>query len=594
MDATFRVDLRGMVELLSRHLYSGPRVYVRELVQNAHDAILARRALDPSAPARVDIRITDDRLTCTDSGIGLTFNQAATFLATIGSSSKRDELGMARGDFLGQFGIGLLSCFMVSDTITVHSRSATTPNAPTVEWTGRVDGSYAVRTLGPGDEGALPSPGTRVSLAPRPHEEWTRPATVRALVDEFAELLPLDLRVEAGGETTLHCRTTPVWELSHHERVLWCEQHLSFTPLDVIDLDVPVAGLKGVAFVADSVQTAGRPHDTAHVKGMLISRGGARLAPMWCYFTRVVAGAEHLRPTASREQLVEDDLMDLVRDQVGSTVLDWLARLSRVAPGRFRAFLASHASALLQVALEDASTLEVVARTYLFDTTAGGMTLEDIASWGSTVRWTRTSDQFRALAEVARAQRILLVDAGHVNEEPVLQAWWRAGGQDRHSLDLALVDPEEILATFGQCTPAELAEASDLLFLAEEAIPPQECRIVLRRFEPGTMPAVHMPDPDLASRLADRSSRAAASGVWEDVLGVSDPFARDRSPVLVLNLNSAVVARLVRSEAPAQTRTTVLRGLYVQALLAGRQPLGAKERVWAAQVMGTLLDSALS
>ena len=40
--STFQVDLRGMVDLLSRNLYSGPRVYVRELLQNAVDAIAAR------------------------------------------------------------------------------------------------------------------------------------------------------------------------------------------------------------------------------------------------------------------------------------------------------------------------------------------------------------------------------------------------------------------------------------------------------------------------------------------------------------------------------------------------------------------------
>jgi len=48
--STFQVDLRGMVDLLSRNLYSGPRVYVRELLQNCVDAISARRELDPQAP----------------------------------------------------------------------------------------------------------------------------------------------------------------------------------------------------------------------------------------------------------------------------------------------------------------------------------------------------------------------------------------------------------------------------------------------------------------------------------------------------------------------------------------------------------------
>src|SRR3954469_19143380 len=93
---TFQVDLRGVVDLLSRHLYSSPRVYVRELLQNAADAITARRAADPEAPATVTIEVADGRLSVHDTGIGLTEDEVHVLLATIGRSSKRDELGFAR------------------------------------------------------------------------------------------------------------------------------------------------------------------------------------------------------------------------------------------------------------------------------------------------------------------------------------------------------------------------------------------------------------------------------------------------------------------------------------------------------------------
>ena len=42
VNQTFQVDLRGIVDLLSHHLYSSPRVYVRELMQNAVDAMPRR------------------------------------------------------------------------------------------------------------------------------------------------------------------------------------------------------------------------------------------------------------------------------------------------------------------------------------------------------------------------------------------------------------------------------------------------------------------------------------------------------------------------------------------------------------------------
>ena len=53
MSHTFQVDLRGIVDLLSHHLYASPRVYVRELLQNAVDAITARAGGEPAAPGAV-------------------------------------------------------------------------------------------------------------------------------------------------------------------------------------------------------------------------------------------------------------------------------------------------------------------------------------------------------------------------------------------------------------------------------------------------------------------------------------------------------------------------------------------------------------
>ncbi len=39
----FQVNLTGLIDLLSNHLYSNPGVFIRELLQNGVDAITARR-----------------------------------------------------------------------------------------------------------------------------------------------------------------------------------------------------------------------------------------------------------------------------------------------------------------------------------------------------------------------------------------------------------------------------------------------------------------------------------------------------------------------------------------------------------------------
>ena len=147
----FQVDLGSIVELLSRNLYSGPRVFVRELLQNGIDAITARLEIEPDAPRRIRFITNGRTLTVTDTGIGLSLAEAQQLLATIGGTSKRDEFGLSRSEFLGQFGIGLLSAFMVSSNITVFSRSAR-PEAPNevVLWRGQSNGTWTIREAAQG------------------------------------------------------------------------------------------------------------------------------------------------------------------------------------------------------------------------------------------------------------------------------------------------------------------------------------------------------------------------------------------------------------------------------------------------------------
>src|SRR2546425_5404863 len=121
MDFKFQINLRGIIDLLSHHLYSGPQVFVRELLQNGVDAIRARSYVEPGFAGEITLEIVEPKppkpptLVFMDNGIGLTEEEIHKFLATIGQTSKKPEDWHRPTDFLGQFGIGLLSCFVVSD-----------------------------------------------------------------------------------------------------------------------------------------------------------------------------------------------------------------------------------------------------------------------------------------------------------------------------------------------------------------------------------------------------------------------------------------------------------------------------------------------
>jgi len=356
---TFQVDLRGIVDLLSNHLYSSPRVYLRELLQNAVDAITARRSADPLAPASIRITVSDAGLRVDDSGIGLTEADVHRFLATIGRSSKRDEVAgveAARREFLGQFGIGLLACFVIADEIVVVTRSAVDPAAPPVEWRAAADGSYTVRTL-PLAERA--EPGTTVTLVPRHGaQRWFAVPRVVELARDFGSLLPYDITVVDGRSGTdgrpgagVQITETPaVWDRAYPSpaarwRALlsYGEERLGFTPLDVIDLDVPIAGVRGVAYVLPAASSpAEKGRHRVHLKGMLLSESAEGLLPDWAFFARCVIDTDALRPTASREALYEDETLSAVREALGTRIRDWLTELAASQPERLDRFLHVH------------------------------------------------------------------------------------------------------------------------------------------------------------------------------------------------------------------------------------------------------------
>ena len=57
----FQVNLKGMIALLSEHIYSNPNTFVRELLQNCVDAITALRNIDENYAGRIDVFLNDDK-----------------------------------------------------------------------------------------------------------------------------------------------------------------------------------------------------------------------------------------------------------------------------------------------------------------------------------------------------------------------------------------------------------------------------------------------------------------------------------------------------------------------------------------------------
>ena len=129
----FEFDRNRMFDILGDEIYqNNPYVFIRELLQNAIDAIEMRTEIldkiDLSFKPKIKLEVKEEDefyiVQITDNGIGMDEYIIRNYLAVAGKSYYRSVDFQKEGlkmDPISRFGIGVLSCFMVSDYIEIDT-----------------------------------------------------------------------------------------------------------------------------------------------------------------------------------------------------------------------------------------------------------------------------------------------------------------------------------------------------------------------------------------------------------------------------------------------------------------------------------------
>lgn len=580
----FQVDLRGVVDLLSRHIYSSPRVYLRELLQNARDAITARRDVDGGGGR---IRITpltaeNGEFVLRDDGVGLTATEVADLLATVGRSSKRDIFDLPRSDYLGQFGIGLLSCFMVADTIVIRSRSA--KGGASVEWTGSADGTFQVAEI----EEELPI-GTSVHLVPRfDADDLLRPAAVRDLATTFGEFLPVRVSIDTGAGDIDITRRAPFIDAEDdpEQALQYGKDLLGASPLDVIELSDPATGTQGLAYVLPYAPPPGARQATRMYLGrMLLSERVDDVLPDWAFFVRSVIDSTGLSPTASRESLVEDAALERVREQLGHSIRRWVLELGLREPHRLAQFVAVHEVGLKSLVRHDEELAHFISRWLSVETTHGTLRVGDLVEQYPHIRYAPSVDEFRQVAGISGANEVL-VNGGYLYDADLI----------RMLPDLyphVTVEQVDVTGELDRLDPPPLDDRDAAVALETRAgavLAASECSVVVRSINQRELTGLYVADPEVLRTIDRNRTKGVTGALWGGVLdrighALPSGSSDDLTARLCLNWSNKVVRALVRVHDDAVFARTV-QLLYIQALLAGHHPLTDADR--------TLMSTALA
>ncbi len=583
-DRNFQVNLRGVIDLLSDHLYSGPQVYLRELLQNAVDAITARCRLDKQHAGEIKLEVIaagetqPATLVVTDNGVGLTEDEVHQFLATIGQSSKRGTLDA--DDFIGQFGIGLLSGFVVSEEIVVITRSLK-EGSKTVEWKGRADGTYSTRVLEHDFE-----PGTQVFLRAKPGcDEFFEGEFVARTARKYGCYLPYAMQVSWGDERR-RINEDPPWRREYTSEEMQRDGLLEYGRelfesdfLDAIPLQTRMGGVDGVAFVLPySSSLASKRTHRVYLKNMLLSEQVDSLLPEWAFFVKCVVNVTDLRPTAAREAFYEDENLAATREALGNALRRYLVQLARQDRGRLDRIIALHYLPIKALAAEDDDFYRMFIDWLPFESSLGDVTLADLKADGTgrgeqVLHYVTTRDQFRQIAGVAAAQSICIINTGYTYDTALIEKLPHVFPDRR----IERVDVSEMAQSFENLSLDERDRVHDFLRLADLVLQPYRCAADIKKFRPEDLPTLYTANDSATFIRSVEQAKDVSDDLWSGVLDrIAEEPAADAFSQLCLNYRNPLIQKL----AGLSNRELVQRSiemLYVQALLLGHYPLKSQE-----------------
>ena len=563
-DYRFQVHLGGMIEVLSDHLYSSPDVYIRELLQNAVDAIVARKkhnGADSDYKGNIYVYLEGNTLRFVDNGIGLTEEEIHQFLAIIGESSKKQlEDGQLRSDYIGRFGIGLLSCFIVSNEIKVITRSVKSDRA--YVWIGKPDGMYELTEYDKEHD-----VGTEIILSAKAGSElYFKSDVVRDLLIHYGIILPYPIYF-SNEENKI--RLNPVelpWEkdnIDKQELMLFGKVMFQQDFLDCVVIESKTGEAKGVAYILDyPVQASTRQEHRIYLKNMLLTEKGENIFPEWAFFTKCIINTYALRPTASREGFYVDDVLETTRKELGKCIFDYLADLAQNNKYMFRKFMDIHDLAIRSMAVSDDEMFDLFINEIDFSTSKGFMTGRELKSCGEDLLYA-DMEEYRQLSQIFTAQNKLLINIGYVYSRQLLEKLSIC-----EDLLMEKVNEDFIDDMLMDISPAEAENCVNFLKTAERILKPFQCDVEMKQYIPMNLPAFYYID-----EKAIRSQNIKKAIQLSDDLfaGVLENFAQnieEKNPCIYFNLRNPIIKKMVKSTNEHFVEDIIMV-IYVQTLLIG-------------------------
>jgi molecular chaperone HtpG len=337
----FKAETRQILDILIHSLYTEREIFLRELISNASDALTRmnfelltnREVFDADQPLEVHVipDETENTLTISDTGIGMTAPELTENLGTIAQSGARAFIEAAEAgeqdisNIIGQFGVGFYSAFMVADWIKVTSRSYQ-PGAEAAAWYSIGVDSFSVESAEKNERGT-----SVVITLKEDASEFTKEARLKEIIKRHSDFVPFPIYL--GDQEEQVNQQTALWRQSPREvekekyEEFYRQLTLDFEPPTayahmVVDAPVQMYALLFIPTSSERRMFSLRKEEglKLYSRKVLIQEYCKDLLPEYYAFVQGVVDSEDLPLNISRETVQSSKVMATLKKLVTSKI----------------------------------------------------------------------------------------------------------------------------------------------------------------------------------------------------------------------------------------------------------------------------------
>ena len=362
----FKTESKRILDLMINSIYTNKEIFLRELISNSSDALdklyylsLTNKDIKVNKDdlfIRVDYNKDKRTITISDNGTGMTEEELENNLGVIAESGslKFKEENKEQNDvnIIGQFGVGFYSAFMVSDKVTVESKSYKDDRATIWESAG-VDG-YTLSSSDKKDNGTIITLHLKEDTEDYNYSELLSEYKLRGIIKKYSDYISYPIKMEVENnrkkedsdeyETYKEVITVnsmiPLWK--RNKKDITEEEYNNFYSDKFFDYDKPLDVLHfniegNVNYNALLYIPSHAPYDyyskeyekglQLYTNGVLIMDKCSELLPDYFSFVRGVIDTEDIPLNISRETLQDNKNIKLIAKSIESKVKNELLDL---------------------------------------------------------------------------------------------------------------------------------------------------------------------------------------------------------------------------------------------------------------------------